>query len=92
MEAGRNAYTDFGQSSGDQYPRPTRRPSARLHDDLHVAAEQHEEPHEPVEREPGEPASDQGRHFWLIDFQYFSGSPGSREACEVSPQTCVQHK
>ena len=35
--------------SGDQYPRPTRRPSARFHDDLHVAAEEHEKPHEPVE-------------------------------------------
>ena len=39
----------FGQTSGDQYPRPTRRPRARFHDDLHVAAEEHEEPHEPVE-------------------------------------------
>ena len=74
MNAVRNVYTNFGQSSGDQHPPPTGCPSARLHDDLHVAAEEHEEPHEPVEREPGEPASDQGRDLRLIDFQHFSGS------------------
>ena len=49
MNAVRNVYTNFGQSSGDQYARPPRRPSARLHDNLHVAAEEDEEPHEPIE-------------------------------------------
>lgn len=47
--------------SGHQHPRPGRRPRARLHDDLHVAAEQHEEPHEAIKRKPGKPAPDQGR-------------------------------
>ena len=38
----RNMYTNIGQLSGDQHPRRPRRPSARLHDDLYVAAEQDE--------------------------------------------------
>src|SRR6187401_619037 len=32
--------------SGDEHPRPACRPGARPHNDLHIAAEQHEEPHE----------------------------------------------
>ena len=35
--------------SGDQHPRSACRTRARLHDDLHVAAKQHEEPHEAIE-------------------------------------------
>lgn len=55
--------------SGHEDPRRTGRARPWLHDDLHVAAQQHEEPQQAIEREPGKAASDQGRHLWLVDLQ-----------------------
>jgi hypothetical protein len=56
-------------NSGNQHPSPAGRPCTRLDDDLHVAAEQHEESDETIEREPRKPAANQSRHFRLIDLK-----------------------
>jgi hypothetical protein len=66
--------------SGNQHPRAGRRPRARLHDNLHVAAEQHEAPHDAIKRKPCEPAPHQGRHFRLVNLQKFSGGGLSETA------------
>ena len=47
--------------SGDHDARSPCRPGTRLHDDLDVAAKLHEKSDEPVERETGKPAANQGR-------------------------------
>ncbi len=63
-------------NSGDQHARPLCCPGAQLHDDPHIATEQHEEPHEPMEREPGKPARTSADTFgWSI---------GSRKEAELS--------
>ena len=49
-------------------PLPSRT-GAGLHNDLDVAAEQHEETHEAVEGEPGEPTAHERRDLRLIDVQ-----------------------
>ena len=55
--------------SGHQNPGAAGSTRSRLDDDLHVIAEQHEEAHEPIERESGQSAVHQGRYFRLIDLQ-----------------------
>lgn len=52
----------------DQRPRRYRRLVL-----LDVAPEQHEEPDEPVEREPRKPSTCKGRHLRLVDLEHLRG-------------------
>ena len=55
--------------SSDDHPGLSRAARARLDDDLHAAAEQDKESHEPVQEEAGEASPLERRDLGLIDFE-----------------------